>query len=197
MALSQWNSKPQLRHFASAKRILRYLKGTRHLRLSYKGTDDLPLRGFTDSDWGGDTSTRASVLGYCWFFAGGLVSWSAKKQICIALSTTEAEYVAMTQAFQEGIWLKSNFHQLSIDLPSLVFIQSDNEGAIALASNGISHNRTKHIDIRFHFIRSHIDSKNFTLSHVPGSNNFADIFTKPLPRPIFELQRANLGLLAR
>ena len=167
------------------------------MRLKYGGINDLPLHGFTDSDWGGDTSTRASVSGYCWFFAGGLVSWSAKKQICIALSTTEAEYVAMTRAFQEGIWLRNNFQQLSINLPSSVSIQSDNEGAIALASNGISHNRTKHIDIRFHFIRSHIDSKNFTLSHIPGTDNCADIFTKPLPRPIFELHRANLGLLTR
>src|SRR5271168_2844583 len=110
MTLSQWNSKPQPCHFVAAKHILRYLKGTKGLHLKYRGTNDLPLHGFTDSDWGGDTSTRASVSCYCWFFAGGLVSWSAKKQICIALSTREAEYVAMTRrAFQEGIWLKSNF----------------------------------------------------------------------------------------
>src|ERR1700678_49055 len=104
MALSQWNSKPEPRHFASAKRVLRYLKGTKNFCLKYGGVKkDLPLHGFTDSDWGGDCSTRASVSGFCWFFAGGPISWSAKKQVCIALSTTEAEYVAMTRAFQEGI----------------------------------------------------------------------------------------------
>jgi hypothetical protein len=198
MALSQWNSKPEPRHFASAKRVLRYLKGTKNLRLRYGGDDkDHALRGFTDSDWGGDPSTRASVSGYCWFFAGGPISWSAKKQVCIALSTTEAEYVAMTRALQEGIWLNNNFNQLSIDTPSPISIRSDNEGAIALADNGISHNRTKHIDIRYHFIRSHINSKAFILSHIPGTENPADIFTKSLPRPLFEFHRANLVLLAR
>ena len=198
MSLSQWNSKPEPRHFASAKRVLRYLKGTKSLRLRYGGVNkDHPLQGFTDSDWGGDHSTRASVSGYCWFFAGGPISWSAKKQVCIALSTTEAEYVAMTRALQEGIWLSSNFNQLSIEIPSPISIKSDNEGAIALADNGISHNRTKHIDIRYHFIRSHVDSKNFLLSHIPGIENPADIFTKPLPRPSFEFHRTNLVLLAR
>jgi hypothetical protein len=140
---------------------------------------------------------RASASGYCWFFSGGPISWSAKKQICIALSTTEAEYVAMTRAFQEGIRLRNNFCQLSIDIPASVSIQSNNEGAIALASNGISHNCTKHIDIRFHFIRSHVDSEDFLLSHIPGTENPADIFTKPLLRPVFELHRTKLCLLAR
>ena len=103
----------------------------------------------------------------------------------------------MMCTLQEGIWLKSNFIQLSIDLPSSISIQSDNEGAIALTTNGISHNRTKHIDICFHFIRSHVDSKKILLSHISGTDNPADIFTKPLPHPIFEQHRVNLGLLAR
>ena len=196
MALSQWNSKPEPRHFASAKRVLRYLKGTKHLRLKYGGEKaNLDLQGFTDSDWGANPSTRASVSGYCWFFAGAPISWSAKKQVCIALSTTEAEYVAMTRAFQEGIWLKNNLSQLFIPTSLPIFIKSDNEGAIALAANGISHNRTKHIDIRYHFIRSHVDSKEFFLSHIPGTENPADIFTKPLPCPLFEFHRTNLVLL--
>jgi hypothetical protein len=198
MALSQWNSKPEPRHFASAKRVLRYLKGTKDFRLKYGGVNkDLPLQGFTDSDWGGDPSTRASVSGYCWFFAGGPISWSAKKQVCIALSTTEAEYVAMTRALQEGIWLENNLTQLRIDIPSPICIKSDNKSTIALADNGISHNRTKHIDIRYHFIHSHIDSKTFILSHIPGTENPADLFTKPLPRANLEFHRANLAPLPR
>ena len=114
-----------------------------------------------------------------------------------SLSTTEAEYVAMTRAFQEGIWLKNNLSQLSIPTSLPIFIRSDNEGAIALADNDISHNRTKHIDIRYHFIRSHVDSKKIFLSHIPGTENPADIFTKPLPRPLFEFHHANLVLLTR
>ena len=102
----------------------------------------------------------------------------------------------MTRAFQEGIWLSNNFGQLSIDTPFPISIKSDNESAIALTDNGISHNRTKHIDIRYHFICSHVDSKRFILSHIPDTENPANIFTKPLPRPSFLFHHANLVLLA-
>lgn len=112
LTLSQHCASPESRHLAAAKRVLRYLKGTRSYRLHYGGESrSLPLTGLSDADWAGDKTDRASVSGFVWSLGGGPISWSAKKQNCIALSTTEAEYIALTRAIQEGIWLRQSIQQ--------------------------------------------------------------------------------------
>lgn len=115
MKLSQFCSKPEPRHYAAAKRVLRYLKGSKHPRLRYNADDmELPLKGYTDSDWAGNVVDRTSTSGYLWTLSGAPISWSAKKQTSIALSSTEAEYVAMTRAVQEGLWLRQALDQMNI-----------------------------------------------------------------------------------
>jgi len=198
LLLSQHCSSPEPRHFAAAKRVLRYLKGTRSYRLHYGGDGhDLPLSGLSDADWAGDKKNRASISGFVWSLGGGPVSWSAKKQNCVALSTTEAEYVALTRAVQEGIWLRQSLDQFHVDCPSPLIISTDNNGAKSLSVNDSNHGKAKHIDIRYHFIRSHIESGSFIVKHTPGVENTADIFTKPLTRIIFQSHVARLGLFAR
>ena len=198
LLLSQHCSAPEPRHFAAAKRVLRYLKGTRSYRLHYGGEKrHLPLSGLSDADWAGDKRDRASISGFVWSLGGGPISWSAKKQNCIALSTTEAEYVALTRAVQEGIWLRQSLAQFQIHCPSPLILCTDNNGAKSLSVNDSNHGKAKHIDIRYHFIRSHIESNSFVVEHTPGVENTADIFTKPLSRIIFQSHVARLGLSAR
>jgi len=198
LLLSQHCSSPEPRHFAAAKRVLRYLKGTRSYRLHYGGESrHLPLSGLSDADWAGDKKDRASISGFVWSLGGGPISWSAKKQNCIALSTTEAEYVALTRAVQEGIWLRQSLDQFQIACPIPLVLSTDNNGAKSLSVNDSNHGKAKHIDIRYHFIRSHIESNSFVIKHTPGVDNTADIFTKPLSRIIFQSHVARLGLSAR
>ena len=155
------------------------------------------LSGMIDADWAGDRSGRASISGFVWSYGGGPISWSAKKQNCVALSSTEAEYVALTHAVQEGIWLQNSLQQIQVPVPSPLVISTDNNGALSLASNDSSHRRAKHIDICYHFIRSHVENGNFDIVHTPGIINTADIFTKSLGRVKFQEHVAWLGLGAR
>ena len=198
LLLSQHCSSPLPRHFAAARRVLRYLKGTKDLRLRYGGSSaHLSLSGLSDADWAGDKSSRASTSAFVWSLAGGPVSWSSKKQSCIALSTAEAEYVALTRAIQEGLWIHNSLLAMHLPCPSSLSISTDNLAAKSLAENDSSHGRAKHIDIRYHFIRSHIESGRFAVSHVPGPLNSADLLTKPLSRPVFLSHVARIGLVSR
>jgi hypothetical protein len=149
-----------------------------------------------DADWARDKKDRASISGFVWSLGGGPISWLAKKQNCITLLTTEAEYVALTRAIQEGIWLRQSLEQFQVDCPSPLVISTDNNGAISLSVNDLNHGKAKHIDIRYQFIRSHIESNSFVVKHTPGIENTADIFTKPLSRIIFQSHVARLRLSA-
>jgi len=196
--LSQFCSAPLPRHYAVAHRVLRYLKGTKGFRLHYGGVrKDEGLSGLVDADWAGDKAGRASISGFVWSYGGGPISWSAKKQNCVALSSTEAEYVALTRAVQEGIWLRNSLGQIGVACPAPLVISTDNNGALSLASNDSSHGKSKHINIRYHFIRSHIENGGFTIVHTPGIINTADLFTKSLARVKFQEHVARLGLGAR
>ena len=198
LLLSQHCASPLPRHFAAARRVLRYLKGTKDLRLRYGGSSaHLPLSGLSDADWAGDKISRASTSAFVWSLAGGPVSWSSKKQSCVALSTAEAEYVALTRAVQEGIWIRNSLLAMDLPCPSSLSISTDNLAAKSLAENDSSHGRAKHIDIRYHFIRSHVESGLFVISHVSGSANSADLLTKALSRPVFISHVSRLNLVSR
>ena len=207
--LAQHNADPLPRHLGSAKRVLRYLKGTRDLWMHFGGmTNDAKgtrlvrhggiegLVGFSDSDWAGEED-RVSVSGYSWFYNGCLVDWGSKKQRTVALSSTEAEYMALSLSIQGGLWFRSSLNQARIGHSSPTALNVDNEGAISLTSNASQHGRTKHIDIKYHFIREHISSGAFTILWIPSALNTADIFTKPLPLPLFQSHRDALGLTSR
>ena len=150
--LAWFNSKPQKEHWTALKRILRYLKGTTKIGILYKQDGSDKCVGYSDADWAGDTSDRKSNSGYIFMFSGRAISWSSKKQKCIALSTAEAEYIALSGAAQECLWLR----QLEIELgcppesPTVIF--EDNQSTIVMAKNPQYHRRAKHIDIHHHFV---------------------------------------------
>ena len=203
MSLGQYNANPTRSHLVAAKRVLRYIAGTVDFTLEFNfdgGAVPTTIGGFiqncviTDADWASDESDRKSISGYCFYFMNSLVSWSAVKQKTISLSSTEAEYYSMTHAIKEALWLRLFLSLHSFPFPRPFPLLSDNQSTCALANNSSITSRSKHIDIRHHFIRAHISDGTFCTNWIPTLDMPADIFTKPLPFPLFAKHRASLGL---
>ena len=169
LLLSQFCSAPLPHHYAVARCILHYLKGTKSFHLHFGGVRrEEVLSGMTDADWVGDRSRWVSISGFIWSYGGGPISWSMKKQNCMALSSTKVEHVALTHAVQEGIWLRNSLQQIQVPVPSPLVISTNNNRALSLASNDSSHRCAKHIDICYHFICSHIENGDFNIVHTLG-----------------------------
>ena len=180
--LSKFCSKPSEAHLTAVKRILRYLKGTVSLTLQYQRQEKLTVIGYSDADWANDLDNRHSVTGNVFIMTEGAVNWLSQKQATVALSTAEAEYVALSSAAQEVIWLRRLLSEINVDISKPTIIREDNKGAIAMSRNPIGHKRTKHIDIRHHFIREQVDSGTVMIEYCPTSDMIADILTKSLPK---------------
>jgi hypothetical protein len=168
-------------HWTAVKRILRYLKGTSDWGLLFNPKNDT-LVGYSDADWAGDPDSRRSTTGYLFTIGGVPVSWKSKKQATVALSTAEAEYMALATAAQEVSWLRKFLVNFGLDQNEATVIFEDNQGCIALAKNPVSHERTKHIDIRYHFIRELIEAKMIDLQYLPTEEMLADLLTKGMAR---------------
>ena len=203
MWLGQFNATPTRAHFLAAKHVLRYLAGTRLLALCLGSSSPrvpstlscyMQNVGCSDADWASDAADRKSISGYSFYFQGSLVSWSAVKQKSIALSSTEAEYYAMTHAFKEALWIRTFLEVLKFPVPRPFPILSDNQAACSLSNSPAISARSKHIDIRHHFIREHVLDGSFSTTWIPTADMPADIFTKPLPLPAFSRHRDVLGL---
>lgn len=182
--LSQHLSNPTKAHLSLSKFVLKYLKGTIGQGLKFiKSKDPINLVGYCDSDWAG-SSDRKSITGYCFQLShgGSLISWRSKKQQIVALSSCEAEYVSLTHCIQEGNFLRQLISDLkgSDKLPVNLYV--DNKGAIDLARNPVHHQRSKHIDVKYHFIRLQVQNSSVILHYVPSAENVADIFTKPVTK---------------
>lgn len=191
--LSRFSDNPGRAHWEAVRRVFRYLSGTKHLKLTY-GASSLDLVGYTDAD-GSMHEDRKAISGYAFLIDGGAVSWSSKRQEIISLSTTESEYVALTHASKEALWLRSLIGQIFAPFVDPVPMNSDNQSAIALARDNQYHARTKHIDIRFHFIRWIIEEKKLRLVYCPTEEMVADALTKALPSPKVKHFASALGLL--
>lgn len=185
--LSQFSQRPTAEHLTALKRTFRYLRGTHKLGISFQRDGDLQL--FSDADWGTDTVDRRSISGYSAFFANGPISWSSRKQPTVALSTMEAEFMALARATCEAIWLRELGSELGLPATSPTSIKVDNQAAMMFAESVVFHARSKHIDIRYHFVRERVASHEVKLTHCASEDNLADIFTKALPRPLFEKLR--------
>jgi hypothetical protein len=195
--LSQFGSNPTQQHMKAAKHVLRYLFATQNYKLRFGAIDDCDIFGYSDSDWAADQNDRRSTTGYAFLYVGGAISWASKKQPTVALSSTEAEYMAVSDASRHAIWLRSFLSELGFPQDSSTLIHVDNKGSIDLALNPVHHKRTKHIDIRHHFIRQCIEDRTIELVQVPTSENSADVLTKNLPSERHSLLSGNLGILAR
>jgi Reverse transcriptase (RNA-dependent DNA polymerase) len=180
-AISRYNNSPTDKHWTAVKRVLRYLKGTHNLGITLGGTNPY-LRGYCDSDWGGDLDTRKSTTGYIFMYGDGAISYGSKHQRTIALSSTEAEYMALCQAAKEALWLQGLLTELGRNNNNPIPIFVDNQGCMALAKNPQYHQRTKHIDIQHHFIREKVENQQVELHYCPTEDMIADILTKPLSK---------------
>lgn len=174
----QHNASPSSAHYATAKRLLRHLTGSINLHLEYDHKlADATLHGYCDADWASSPDDHRSISGYTWFYAGGLIAHVSKKQVTVALSSMEAEYMVVTHVIQEGLWLKSLLVQLHVPFNLPIIIHMDNTGAISLSKEARNHIRSKHIDVHYHFIRIHIEKNTFLPKWLPSHMNMADILT--------------------
>jgi len=180
-------------HHAAAQHVLRYLQGTRDVGLTY-GLDRsaLSVSGYSDADWGAHVDTRRSTTGYVFYLAGGPISWKSKLQPTVALSSTEAEYMALTASAQEAMSLRSLAEDFSIDVSQPALLYEDNKGSIAMSVNPVLHQASKHISIRHHFIREKVANGDVCLRYISTSRMLADALTKPLTYPTFSRLRAAL-----
>ncbi|KAG3044193.1 hypothetical protein PC122_g24908 [Phytophthora cactorum] len=184
--VSRFMENPQEEHWVAVKRIFRYLQGTKTHGICFKPGDNIDFRGYSDADWAGDLADRKSTSGYTFMLMGAPVSWGSKKQSSVSLSTSEAEYIALSLAIQEGKWI----HRLLCEIlaatnetgPELK-IREDNQSCIKMTKNPVNHGRAKHIDIKYHHIRDEVKRGEVKLEYCETSLMLADIMTKALPGP--------------
>ena len=191
---ARYQANPKESHLVAVKRIFKYLIGTKNIGLWYSKESSLNLIGYTDSDFAGCKLDRKSTSGSCQFLGENLISWFSKKQNSVALSTAEAEYVAAGSCCAQILWIKQQLEDYGIKQDKIP-INCDNTSAINLTKNPIQHSRTKHIEIRHHFIRDHVLNGDVTLQFVCTDNQLADIFTKPLSEERFSVLRRGLGVI--
>ena len=189
----KFTANPTEAHLTAVKRIFRYLKSSFDLTLAYKKSEEY-FCCYSDSDWAGDKDDRHSTTGNIFMLGGAPISWLSKKQPIVALSTSEAEYVALCSAVQETVWLRRLLSSIHVDVNCPTTIYEDNQGSIAMAKNPVSHARTKHIDIRFHYIREAVSNGIVTIFYCGTKDMLADILTKPLVRDRFQTLRQLIGM---
>ncbi|GJR52496.1 retrovirus-related pol polyprotein from transposon TNT 1-94 [Tanacetum coccineum] len=190
---ARYQAKPTEMHLTAIKRIFRYLKGTIHMGLWYPKDSGFELKAFADADYAGCHDTRRSTSGSAQFLGHRLVSWSSKKQKSTAISTTEAEYIALSGCCAQILWMRSQLRDYGFVFNKIP-MYCDNQSAIALCCNSVQHSRSKHIDIRHHFIKEQVERKVVELYFVETKYQLADIFTKALPRERFATLLPLLGV---
>ena len=188
-----FRSNPKISHLNQVKRILKYVNGTSDYGIMYCHCSDSMLVGYCDADWAGSADDRKSTSGGCFYLGNNLISWFSKKQNCVSLSTAEAEYIAAGSSCSQLVWMKQMLKEYNVE-QDVMTLYCDNLSAINISKNPVQHSRTKHIDIRHHYIRDLVDDKVITLEHVDTEEQIADIFTKALDANQFEKLRGKLGI---
>ena len=181
-------------HLLAAKRIFRYLQGTKEFGLFYKNGEKLDLFGFTDSDYAGDLDDRKSTSGYVLMMGTRAISWSSNKQPIVTLSSIEAEFVAATTCAFQAIWLKKILKELHFKEERPTQIYCDNSSAIKLSKNPVLHGRSKHIDVKYHFLRDLMNDGVINLIYYRNEDQITDILTKSLKFPTFQKFGKLLGV---
>jgi hypothetical protein len=192
--VAKFFSHPTTQHWTAVKRIMRYLRGTADYGLAFTPDASGDCVGYSDADWGGDLDDRKSTSGYLFLISGGAVSWRSKKQTCVALSTAEAEYVALASAAQEAIWMSQLTAVLEDRPQEATTLFEDNQSAISMTKNPQFHGRSKHISIKYHFIRDQVEKGAVELKYCPTKEMVADMLTKGLPKEQFMKLRSMAGV---
>lgn len=195
--LCRFAANPGEQHWNAAKRVLRYLSGTRTFGLKYRksndGRDDLV--GYSDSDWAGDPETRRSTSGFVFIMANGPVSWKSKRQRVVSTSSVEAEYVALYGAVREAAWMRTLLCELGFAPAKATPIFEDNNGCIAISKNRRTDERTKHIDVKYHFTRQKVECGDVSIEPCGTAQMIADSLTKPIDTKKFLWCRQAMGVL--
>ena len=191
--LAQFSVNPSKEHMSKAQHVVRYLNSTKNYRMVFNGSLDAGLIAYTDSDWAADQIKRRSVTGYFFELANCIFSWQSRAQKTVALSSTEAEYMALSDTSRQAVWIQSLLGELGFSIPT-VPICGDNQASIFIGSNPVQERRSKHIDIRYHYVRQLIEERKIDLYFVEGAENPADLFTKNLGKVKFLKFRNKLGL---
>lgn len=180
-ALSRFNNSPGLNHWKQAKRVLQYLKGSLTKGLVYNKTpfeDGINIEICSDSDWGSNIDDRKSISGFVVCINRNPISWRSRNQKCVALSSCEAEFLALSEAVREALWLWELFTEIDVGFIAPITIRVDNQSAIRLAENAVLHQRSKHVEIRYFRIREEVEKKKIKLIYIPTDENIADLLTK-------------------
>ncbi|KAJ9565309.1 hypothetical protein OSB04_001275 [Centaurea solstitialis] len=183
---------PREEHLHALRRILRYVKGTLSFGLQLYPSQSKSFIAYTDADWGGCPDTRRSTCGYCVFFGDSLISWSSKRQATVSRSSAEAEYRGIANAVSETCWLRNLLMELRLPIPKATLVYCDNVSAIYMSGNPVQHQRTKHVELDIHFVREKVARGLVRVLHVPSRYQYADIFTKGLPKVLFDDFRDSL-----
>ena len=184
---------PTKEHIQKALHIVKYLGSTPLLALSFTGGDST-LDCYCDSDWAGNLESWRSTSGYSIFMGNDMVSWRSHRQPTVALSSTEAKYMSMCNCAQQILWIKSLFRKCHLTLNHFAMF-SDNKGAIHLAWNPVMEGRSKHIDIKYYFLRERVKDNSFVLDYVSTDQQLVDIMTKNLTWQKFQENRSRLNLI--
>ncbi|KAH9734881.1 Integrase catalytic domain-containing protein [Citrus sinensis] len=191
--VSRYMMNPGGEHWIAVKRILRYIRGTSDVALCYGGSE-FNVRGFVDSDFAGDLDKRKSTTGYVFTLAGAAVSWVSKLQTVVALSITEAEYMAATQVCNEAIWIQRLLEELG-HKQQKIHVFCDSQSALHNARNPVFHSKTKHIRVQYHFVREAVEDGSVDLPKIHTKENLADVLTKPINTDKFIWSKSSCGLV--
>ncbi|XP_051147523.1 uncharacterized mitochondrial protein AtMg00810-like [Andrographis paniculata] len=194
--VSQFMAAPRTSHHFAILHILRYVKGTLLHGLQFSSNSSLTLSGYSDPDWAGDPTDRCSTNGFCFFLGDSLISWRSKKQTLVSRSSAELEYRALADSTSELLWLRWLLTDLGAPLPSSTALHCDSQSAMKMAHNDTFHERTKHIELDYHFIRQHVVNGVVHLILVSSEDQTADIFTKSLLPGRFRLLLDKLKLVS-
>ncbi len=194
--VARFSSDPSKAHWQAVKRIMRYLQGSQDFGLRYERQKEsvFTCTGYADADWGGSQDDRKSTSAYVFQANGAAISWRSQKQTCVALSTAEAEYVSLSAAAQEAIWLRGLLAEIIGGEEKQMELLEDNQSAICMASNPVFHGRTKHVELKYHYVRDQVSKGHICLTYCPTERMIADALTKSLPANKFVQMREWLGL---
>jgi hypothetical protein len=193
--VGRYQDAPKWSHLQVFKRIFSYLKETMTYGLWYPRNQNFHLTAYSDADWANCVDERKSTSGGAFFLGDSLVSWLSKKQGSISLSTTEAEYIAATTYCTHVLWMIQTLADLEVKYTTSIPIHCDNTSATSVSKNPVFHSKTKHVPIKYHFLREQVTNQIVQVHYIPTTEQIANIFTKPLAKTPLEYLRQKLGVI--